>query len=95
MDCRLVFGLQTRAARRLASPRCRSRVPCRCRAPYGRCREIFPLRGAQRDDVRRNLRITRYTRGSAFVVEAELVSIVGIFCGAQDYEAILQDNMEY
>ncbi|MGH7118255.1 MAG: type II toxin-antitoxin system RelE/ParE family toxin [Acetobacteraceae bacterium] len=57
----------------------------------------FPQRGRKRDDLVPGLRITNY-RGSAviaFVVdtEAELVSIVGVFYGGQDYDTqLLQDR---
>ena len=54
----------------------------------------FPLRGTQRDDVRPGLRITNYKKRAviAFAVDAELVSIIGIFYGGQDYETILRDD---
>ncbi len=55
---------------------------------------IFPLRGTQRDDVRPGLRITNYKKRAviAFDVDTEVVSIIGIFYGGQDYESILQDE---
>lgn len=51
----------------------------------------FPLRGTRRDDVRPGLRITNYKKRAviAFSVEAEQVSIIGIFYGGQDYETVL------
>ena len=54
----------------------------------------FPLRGTTRDDVRPGLRVTNYRRRAviAFDVAGERVSVIGIFYGGQDYEAILQDN---
>lgn len=54
----------------------------------------FPLRGTQRDDVRPGLRITNYKKRTviAFDVGAEVVSIIGIFYGGQDYESILHDD---
>lgn len=54
----------------------------------------FPHRGTMRDDVRPGLRITNYKKRVviAFDVDAELVSIIGIFYGGQDYETILQDE---
>lgn len=54
----------------------------------------FPLRGTQREDVRPGLRITNYRKRTviAFAVDAEVVSIIGIFYGGQDYEAILRDD---
>lgn len=54
----------------------------------------FPHRGNVRDDVRPGLRITNYKKRAviAFDVGAEMVSIVGVFYGGQDYETILQDD---
>lgn len=56
----------------------------------------FPRRGTMRDDVRPGLRITNYKKHAviAFDVDAELVSIIGVFYGGQDYETILQDDAE-
>lgn len=56
----------------------------------------FPHRGTKRDDVRLGLRITNHKRRTviAFDVEAELISIIGVFYGGQDYETILQDDSE-
>lgn len=54
----------------------------------------FPLRGAQRDDVRPGLRITHCRKRAviAFVVDAEVVSILGVFCGGQDYETVMRGD---
>jgi len=54
----------------------------------------FPLRGTQRDDVRPGLRITNYKKRAviAFDVGTEVVSIIGIFYGGQDYETVLRDD---
>jgi plasmid stabilization system protein ParE len=56
----------------------------------------FPLRGTLRDDVRLGLRITNHKKHSvvAFDVDADQVSILGVFYGGQDYATILQDNSE-
>lgn len=56
----------------------------------------FPHRGTVRDAVRSGLRITNYKKRAviAFDVDAELVSIIGIFYGGQDYETILHDDSE-
>jgi len=56
----------------------------------------FPHRGTMRDDVRPGLRITNYKKRAviAFDVDAEQVSIIGVFYGGQDYETILQDDFE-
>ena len=52
---------------------------------------VFPLRGTRRDDLLPGLRVTNY-RGSAVIafmvdLDAETVSIVGVFYGGQNYEA--------
>ncbi len=49
-----------------------------------------------RNDVRPGLRITHYKKRTviAFGVDAETVSIIGVFYGGQDYETILQDDAE-
>jgi len=56
----------------------------------------FPHRGTMRDDVRPGLRVTNYKKRVviAFDVDAEQVSIIGVFYGGQDYETILQDESE-
>jgi toxin ParE1/3/4 len=55
-----------------------------------------PLRGTRRDDVRPGLRVTNYKKRAviAFAVEAEQVSIIGIFYGGQDYESVLQLDLD-
>ena len=55
---------------------------------------IFPHRGTLRDDVRPGLRITNYKKRIviAFHVAADLVSIIGVFYGGQDYETRLHDE---
>ncbi|MFG6447451.1 type II toxin-antitoxin system RelE/ParE family toxin [Roseateles sp. BYS180W] len=54
----------------------------------------FPLRGTPRNDVRPGLRITHYKKRAviAFDVDAGVVSIIGVFYGGQDYEAVLRDD---
>jgi plasmid stabilization system protein ParE len=56
----------------------------------------FPLRGTCRDDIRPGLRITHYKKRTviAFDVDAELVSIIGVFYGGQDYETDLQSELD-
>ncbi len=56
----------------------------------------FPHRGTLRDDVGPGLRITHYKKRTviAFAVDAEVVSILGIFYGGQDYESLLQDERD-
>jgi len=58
--------------------------------------EAFPLRGAQRDDIRPGLRITNYKGRTviAFAVDARQVSVIGVFYGGQDYETALQDDLD-
>ena len=56
----------------------------------------FPHRGTRRDDIRPGLRITNYKGRAviAFDAAAELVSIIGVFYGGQDYETILQSGLD-
>lgn len=56
---------------------------------------VFPHRGVQRDDIRPGLRITHYRKRAviAFAVDAEQVSILGIY-GGRDYESLLRDESE-
>ena len=56
----------------------------------------FPHRGTMRDDMRPGLRITNYKKRAviAFDVDAEQVSIIGVFYGGQGYETILQDDFD-
>jgi plasmid stabilization system protein ParE len=58
--------------------------------------ETYPLRGTPRDDLRPGLRITNYKGRTliAFDVNAQQVSIIGLFYGGQDYETVLQDDFE-
>jgi toxin ParE1/3/4 len=57
------------------------------------CEELrtFPHRGYRRDDIREGLRVTNYRKRVviAFDVDAEQVSVIGIFYGGQDYETVL------
>ena len=54
----------------------------------------FPLRGTIRDDVRPGLRVTNYKKRAviAFAVEKDIVYIVGVFYGGQDYESRLSEE---
>ncbi len=56
--------------------------------------QAFPHRGIKRDDIRPGLRITNYKKRTiiAFNVAAEVVSIIGIFYGGQDYATLLQNE---
>ena len=53
----------------------------------------FPSRGTPRDDIRPGLRITNYKRRTviAYVVEVEVISILGVFHGGRDYETALSE----
>ncbi len=53
----------------------------------------FPDRGTPRNDLRPGLRTIAFRRRVviAYIVSAGAVTIVGIFYGGQDYEAILDD----
>ena len=55
---------------------------------------VFPLRGTRRDDVRSGLRITHYRKRTviAFAVDADVVSIIGVFYGGRDHETMLRDD---
>lgn len=55
--------------------------------------QTFPLRGTLRNDIRPGLRLTHYKKRTviAFHVDEDLVSILGIFYGGQNYEPALQD----
>lgn len=56
----------------------------------------FPNRGTRRDDVRPGLRITNYKKHTviAFSVDAEQVSIIGIYYGGQDFETALELSLD-
>jgi len=50
----------------------------------------FPFRCISRDDIRQGILITNYKRRTviAYTVTVDLVSIIGIFYGGQDYESM-------
>ena len=54
----------------------------------------FPERGTRRDDLRPGLRTIgfRHRVTIAFAVEAETVTIIGVFYGGQDFEAALETD---
>jgi toxin ParE1/3/4 len=58
--------------------------------------QTVPHRGTRRDDIRPGLRITHYKGRAiiAFAVEAEQVSIIGVFYGGQDYEGALRSESD-
>ena len=57
---------------------------------------MVPRRGTRRDDIRPGLRITHYKGrvAIAFFVEAQQVSIIGVYYGGQDYETALQEDSD-
>ncbi len=57
---------------------------------------LFPHIGTQRDDIRPGLRIIGFKRRVAitFTVGDDRVTIVGVFYGGQDYELVLQEDMD-
>jgi len=56
--------------------------------------QTFPARGVTRDDLLPGLRVTHFHKRTiiAYTLETEVVSIVGVFYGGQDYEAALTPN---
>ncbi len=59
---------------------------------------MFPLRGVARGDVRPGLRLTHHKGRTAiaYAVDeaAQMVSIIGVFYGGQDYEAALSPDRD-
>ena len=58
--------------------------------------QTFPARGVARDDLLPGLRVTHFRKRSiiAYTVETDVVSIIGVFYGGQDYEAALTSDDE-
>jgi toxin ParE1/3/4 len=56
--------------------------------------ETFPERGLRRDDLRPGLRIVGFRRRVtiAFSVKVDLVTIIGVFYGGQNFEAMLKSK---
>ena len=54
--------------------------------------DTFPQRGTRRDDLRPGLRTIGFRRRVtiAFTAEQDLVTIVSVFYGGQDHEALRQ-----
>lgn len=54
----------------------------------------FPLRGARRDDIRPGLRVTHYRKRAVIAFDAgqDVVTILGVFYGGQDYETALESG---
>lgn len=60
------------------------------------CRTLstFPHRGTKRDDVQRGFRTVGFRRRATIVfsVGDDLVTVVGVYYGGQDFEAALRDD---
>lgn len=58
--------------------------------------QAYPKRGTCRDDVFPGLRITNYKKRAviAFAVDADTVSIIGVYYGGQDYETALLSDLD-
>ena len=56
----------------------------------------FPLRGTVRDDVRPGMRIVNYKKRCviAYAVDSLQVAIIGVFYGGQDYQALLDGDVD-
>ena len=58
--------------------------------------EHFPIRGRDRGDIRKGLRIIALDKSAVAAFEVDeniqLVTILGVFCGGQDYETIVRDD---
>ena len=55
--------------------------------------ETFPERGTPRDDLRLGLRTVGFRRSItiAFTVDVDIVTIIGVFYGGQDFEVVFKD----
>ena len=55
---------------------------------------ISPHRGNMRDDIRPGLRVTNYEKRTiiAFIIDVDLVVILGVFYGGQDFETVLGES---
>ncbi len=57
---------------------------------------VFPLRGVPREDIRPGLRVTHHKGRTliAYAVDEDTrtVSVLGIFYGGQNYEAVLSGD---
>jgi plasmid stabilization system protein ParE len=55
--------------------------------------KTFPMRGARRDDIRPGLRVFGFRRrvSIAFEITGEVVTILGIFYGGQNFEAAFKE----
>jgi plasmid stabilization system protein ParE len=59
---------------------------------------LFPMRGVARDDIRPGLRLSHHKGRTviAYIVDdsAQRLSVVGVFYGGQDHEALLVDSRD-
>jgi toxin ParE1/3/4 len=57
---------------------------------------VFPHIGTLREDIRPGLRIIHHKKRTviAYLVDAEQVSILGVFYGGQNHEAMLQEDAD-
>jgi plasmid stabilization system protein ParE len=55
--------------------------------------KTFPMRGARRDDIRPGLRVFGFRRRLSipFEVTGEVVTILGIFYGGQNFETVFNE----
>jgi toxin ParE1/3/4 len=55
--------------------------------------QTFPLRGTQRDDIRPGLRVSGFRRrvSIAFEVTGDIVTILGVFYGGQNFESAFDE----
>ena len=55
--------------------------------------KTFPMRGVQRDDIRPGLRVFGFRKrvSIAFEVFGDVVTILGVFYGGQNYEAAFDE----
>lgn len=57
--------------------------------------DVFPERGMRRDDIWPNLRLIGFRRRTtiAFTVDAEIVTILGVFHGGQDVGTAFRSDL--
>jgi len=55
--------------------------------------KTFPMRGARRDDIRPGLRVFGFRRrvSIAFEITGEVVTVLGIFYGGQNFETVFSE----
>ena len=58
--------------------------------------QAFPARGVSRDNLLPGLRVTHFRKRLmiAYTLDPEVVSIIGVFYGGQDYEGALHPDDE-